>query len=154
MVLAALFPDTVFLFLINASGAVFLFAYFMICISELRLRRRWEREEPGILQLRMWLYPVLPMLVTAAIVAVPVSMGLAREQPDRTAAGHRRVGGADRDLLRREQDPQVGVHHATRGRSSTMRPILNACTPGGIPAGVHSPAHVSRDRRQQVQVAR
>ena len=52
------------------------FVYFMICISELRLRRPWEREEPGILQFRMWFYPVLPMLVTAAIVAVLVSMGL------------------------------------------------------------------------------
>ncbi|MBY4575493.1 GABA permease [Gordonia paraffinivorans] len=76
VVLAALFPDTVFLFLINASGAVFLFVYFMICISELRLRRRWEKEDPNILQFRMWLYPALPILVTVAIVTVLVSMGL------------------------------------------------------------------------------
>lgn len=75
VVLAALFPDTVFLFLINASGAVFLFVYFMICISELRLRRRWEKENPGSLEFRMWLYPGLPILVTVAIVAVLVSMG-------------------------------------------------------------------------------
>ncbi|MGF0308965.1 amino acid permease [Rhodococcus sp. IEGM1428] len=79
VVLSALYPDTVFLFLINASGAVFLFVYFMICISELRLRRRWEKESPGILEFRMWLYPVLPLIVTVAIVAVLVSMGL-REQ--------------------------------------------------------------------------
>jgi GABA permease len=79
VVLSALYPDTVFLFLINASGAVFLFVYFMICISELRLRHRWEKQNPGILEFRMWLYPVLPLLVTAAIVAVLVSMGL-REQ--------------------------------------------------------------------------
>jgi GABA permease len=76
VVLAAVWPDTVFLFLINASGAVFLFVYFMICVSELRLRRKWERECPEILQFRMWLYPVLPIVVTAAIVAVLVSMGL------------------------------------------------------------------------------
>lgn len=76
VVLAAAWPDTVFLFLINASGAVFLFVYFMICGSELRLRRVWERDCPEILQFRMWLYPVLPALVTATIVAVLVSMGL------------------------------------------------------------------------------
>ncbi|ODR22870.1 amino acid permease [Mycolicibacterium porcinum] len=76
VVLAALWPDTVFMFLINASGAVFLFVYLMICVSELRLRRIWERECPEILQFRMWLYPVLPVVVTAAIVAVLVSMGL------------------------------------------------------------------------------
>jgi GABA permease len=76
VVLAALWPDSVFLFLINASGAVFLFVYFMICISELRLRKIWERDCPEILQFRMWLYPVLPLLVTASIVAVLVSMGL------------------------------------------------------------------------------
>ncbi|WP_084435897.1 amino acid permease [Aldersonia kunmingensis] len=79
VVLAALWPDTVFLFLINASGAVFLFVYFMICVSELRLRRIWERECPEILQFRMWFYPVLPILVTAALVAVLVSMGLRPE---------------------------------------------------------------------------
>ncbi|ROZ86293.1 amino acid permease [Gordonia sp. OPL2] len=76
VVLSALWPDTVFLFLINASGAVFLFVYFMICISELKLRRQWERENPGILQFRMWLYPGLPILVTLAIVTVLVSMGI------------------------------------------------------------------------------
>lgn len=76
VVLAAIFPDSVFLFLINASGAVFLFVYFMICISELRLRRKWEKESPEILTFRMWLYPVLPVLVTLTIVAVLVAMGI------------------------------------------------------------------------------
>ncbi|MCV7336057.1 amino acid permease [Mycolicibacterium senegalense] len=79
VVLAAVWPDTVFLFLINASGAVFLFVYFMICVSELRLRRIWERDCPEILQFRMWFYPVLPVVVTACIVAVLVSMGLRPE---------------------------------------------------------------------------
>lgn len=44
VVIAALWPDTVFLSLINSSGAVFLFVYLMICASQLRLRRHWERE--------------------------------------------------------------------------------------------------------------
>jgi GABA permease len=65
VVLSAVWPDS-----------VFLFVYFMICVSELRLRRVWERQCPEILQIRMWWYPVLPLLVTATIVAVLVSMGL------------------------------------------------------------------------------
>lgn len=76
VVLSALWPDTVFLFLINASGAVFLFVYLMICVSELKLRRIWQRESPEKLHFKMWLYPVLPILVTVAILAVLVSMGL------------------------------------------------------------------------------
>lgn len=74
VVLAALAPDTVFLFLINSSGAVFLFVYLMICLSQLILRRKWEREEPGLLQYKVWGYPWLPIGVTLAIVAVLVSM--------------------------------------------------------------------------------
>ena len=33
-------PDTVFLFLLNSSGAVILFVYLLIAISQLVLRRR------------------------------------------------------------------------------------------------------------------
>ena len=79
VVLSALWPDTIFMFLINASGVVFLFVYLMICLSELRLRRKWERENPEILQFRMWLYPALPILVTLAIIAVLVTLGFRDE---------------------------------------------------------------------------
>jgi GABA permease len=72
VVIAAIWPDTVFLFLINSSGAVFLFVYLMICLSQLRLRRKWEQE--GRLQFKMWGHPWLPLLVTGAIVAVLVAM--------------------------------------------------------------------------------
>jgi GABA permease len=72
VVIAAMYPDTVFLFLINSSGAVFLFVYLMICIAQIKLRPRFEKE--GRLQFKMWGYPWLPGLVTAAIVAVLVSM--------------------------------------------------------------------------------
>ena len=41
-----IWPDTIFLFLVNSSGAICLFVYILICVSELRLRRRWEREKP------------------------------------------------------------------------------------------------------------
>ena len=74
VVIAALWPDTVFLFLINSSGAVFLFVYLMICLSQLKLRGEWERRD--VLKLRMWGHPWLPILVTVTIVAVLVSMAL------------------------------------------------------------------------------
>jgi GABA permease len=74
VVIAALWPDTVFLFLINSSGAVFLFVYLMICLSQMKLRSHWERE--GLLKFRMWGHPWLPMLVTIIIVAVLVSMAI------------------------------------------------------------------------------
>ena len=74
VVIAALWPDTVFQFLLDSSGAVFLFVYLMICLSQLKLRKQWERE--GTLKFKMWLHPWLPLLVTAAIVAVLISMGI------------------------------------------------------------------------------
>ena len=56
VVMAIYFPDTVFQFLLNTSGAIALFVYLLIAVSELRLRRRLEREAPERLQLKMWLF--------------------------------------------------------------------------------------------------
>ena len=68
------FPAEVFTWLINASGAIALFAYLLIAISELVMRRRLEREAPERLQLRMWFYPWLTYLSIAAMLAVLVAM--------------------------------------------------------------------------------
>src|SRR4051794_23407101 len=67
-------PDTVFLFLLNSSGAVALFVYLFICVSQLVLRRRLEREDPERLEVRMWAYPYLTWFAIAAIVVVIASM--------------------------------------------------------------------------------
>jgi GABA permease len=64
-------PDRVFLFLLNSSGAVILFVYLLIAISQVRLRRRTPEEK---LLVKMWLFPVLSILVIVAIVAVLVQM--------------------------------------------------------------------------------
>jgi GABA permease len=85
VIISAVSPDTVFLFLINSSGAVFLFVYLMICLSEMVLRRRWEREEPEVFQIKMWAYPILPAIVTATIVVVLVSMALSSDASTRTS---------------------------------------------------------------------
>jgi L-asparagine transporter-like permease len=50
-------PDTVFQFLLNASVAIALFVWLVICFSQLRMRKIIERESPDRLIVRMWLYP-------------------------------------------------------------------------------------------------
>ncbi|MGP3991111.1 amino acid permease [Streptomyces sp. 3N207] len=62
--------DTVFEFLLNSSGAVALFVWLVICASQLRMRRRIERETPELLTVRMWLYPYLTWATIALIVFV------------------------------------------------------------------------------------
>ena len=68
---AAISPETVFLFLLNSSGAVILFVYLLICFSQLVLRRRTA---PELLKVRMWFYPWLTLLTIAAILAVLTMM--------------------------------------------------------------------------------
>ncbi|MFF1835689.1 amino acid permease [Streptomyces sp. NPDC058231] len=67
-------PDSVFLYLLNAVGAVLLFVWGLIAASELRLRRRLEREAPEALSLRMWCFPWLTWLTLAALASVLVLM--------------------------------------------------------------------------------
>ncbi|MBH5134663.1 amino acid permease [Streptomyces sp. NPDC048405] len=64
------FPDTVFLFLLNSSGAVALLVWLVICFSQLRLRRIIQAETPEKLVVRMWLYPYLTWAAVAVIVFV------------------------------------------------------------------------------------
>ncbi|WP_031085308.1 amino acid permease [Streptomyces sp. NRRL WC-3549] len=67
-------PDSVFLYLLNSVGAVLLFVWGLIAASQLRLRRRLERETPGGLPLRMWCFPWLTWLTLAALLAVLLLM--------------------------------------------------------------------------------
>ncbi|MFE1200455.1 amino acid permease [Streptomyces sp. NPDC058762] len=64
------FPDTVFLFLLNSSGAVALLVWLVICFSQLRLRRIIQAETPEKLVVRMWLYPYLTWAAVSVIVFV------------------------------------------------------------------------------------
>jgi GABA permease len=66
-------PDTVFTFLLNSSGAVILFVYLLIAISEFVLRRRTPDDQ---LTIKMWFFPVLTILAAAGIVAVLVQMAV------------------------------------------------------------------------------
>ena len=69
-------PEKVFLFLLNSSGAVALFVYLLIAVSQLVLRRRLEREDPESLEVRMWAYPWLTYFAIGAIGVVIASMAV------------------------------------------------------------------------------
>ncbi|MEU8588098.1 amino acid permease [Streptomyces sp. NPDC048664] len=64
------YPDSVFLFLVNSSGAVALFVWLVICFSQLRMRKIIQREAPEKLVVKMWLYPYLTWVAAAVIVFV------------------------------------------------------------------------------------
>lgn len=68
-----LWPDTVFLFLVNSSGAIALFVWLVIAVSQLRMRSRLTRAGVA-LPIRMWLFPFLTWLTIAAIGALVIGM--------------------------------------------------------------------------------
>lgn len=76
VVMAWLAPGTVFLFLINSSGAVVLFVYLLIALSQIVLRRRTPADK---LRVRMWWFPVLSILTLGAIVGVLVQMAFDKD---------------------------------------------------------------------------
>jgi GABA permease len=67
-------PDTIFYFIINSAGAVALFIYAMIAFSQLKMRRRLEREAPESLKLKMWFFPYLTWVTLALIGTVIAAM--------------------------------------------------------------------------------
>ncbi|EUA93725.1 gabA permease (Gamma-aminobutyrate permease) GabP domain protein [Mycobacterium ulcerans str. Harvey] len=54
MIMAWIAPTTVFIFLLNSSGAVLLFVYLLIAFSQIVLRGRTPPEK---LRVRMWFSP-------------------------------------------------------------------------------------------------
>ena len=114
VIAAYISPDTVFLFLLNSSGAIILFVYLIICLSQYVLRKRTPEAE---LPVKMWGFPVLTWLTIAAMVAVLISMGIAEDTRSQLVlslvslavvlllylAARRRIqAGADRPELLRE----------------------------------------------------
>jgi L-asparagine transporter-like permease len=67
-------PDTVFLFLVNSSGAVAVFVWLAIAVSQLRMRRHLEQQTPERLTLRMWGYPYLTWAAIVGMVGLLVGM--------------------------------------------------------------------------------
>jgi GABA permease len=71
VIAAAVSPGTVFAFLLNSSGAIVLFVYLLIAISQIVLRYRTPESQ---LRVKMWLFPALSFLTTGGILAVLVQM--------------------------------------------------------------------------------
>lgn len=71
VVAAAIWPETVFAFLLNSSGAVILFVYLLIAISQIVLRYRTDESK---LKVKMWFFPVLSFIGAGAIFLVLVQM--------------------------------------------------------------------------------
>ncbi|RKT04717.1 gamma-aminobutyrate:proton symporter (AAT family) [Streptomyces sp. 3211.6] len=63
-------PDTVFNFLLNSSGAIALFVWLVICLTQLRMRGILMREAPEKVTVRMWLFPYLTWATAAMITFV------------------------------------------------------------------------------------
>ena len=76
VIAAAISPDTVFAFLLNSSGAVILFIYCLIGISQIVLRFRTGSEG---LRVKMWLFPVLSIVTVGGIIAILAQMGLQKD---------------------------------------------------------------------------
>lgn len=72
VVAAYVSPDRLFMFLVNSSGAIILFVYLLIALSQLVLRLRHPAQHRPV---KMWLFPWLTLATVAAIVALLVQMG-------------------------------------------------------------------------------
>src|SRR6202171_6290474 len=67
-------PQVVFDFLVSSSGAVIVFIYMTICVAQITLRRRREREGLPTPAVSMWLFPYLSFAAIAAMAAVLIAM--------------------------------------------------------------------------------
>jgi len=67
-------PDKIFLFLVNASGGVALLVYLVIAFSQLRMRRKYEKEKPEALKIKMWLFPYLTYATIIVITSIFIAM--------------------------------------------------------------------------------
>ncbi|MEV6567740.1 amino acid permease [Streptomyces kronopolitis] len=65
-----IWPTTVFAWLLNIAGCAVLVVWTVVCLTQLRMRRRLEREQPELLSVRMWGFPYLTWLALAAILGV------------------------------------------------------------------------------------
>ena len=131
VIAAYISPDTVFKFLLNSSGAIILFVYLLICISQFVLRRRTPDEA---LKVRMWGFPVLTLLTIAGILAILVQMGLTDETRSQlllsllawgiilAAFGLNRLGRKDE-----ADNPVGGMEGVEQGAAARQRDDVRGC---------------------------
>jgi L-asparagine transporter-like permease len=69
-------PQVVFDFLVSSSGALIVFVYMTICVAQITLRRRRQREGLPVPPVQMWLFPWLSYGAIAAMAAVLIAMAI------------------------------------------------------------------------------
>ncbi|VVD73338.1 amino acid permease [Pandoraea terrigena] len=87
VVMSYVSPDTVFAFLVNSYGTVAIFVYVLIAFSQLKLRKRLEREAPGKLKIRMWGYPYLTWVAILGMLSIVGAMAFIPDQREPLALG-------------------------------------------------------------------
>jgi GABA permease len=143
IIAAIVSPKGVFLYLVNASGAIMLFVYLAISVSQIRIRRRIEATAPERLTLKMWLFPWLSYGVVAAIAGVLVAMGFDRSLASQllTSLGSLAVVSLAYVLTRKRREratgaaihamepatPRTAQRHA-RARTDEIRSARNAAS--------------------------
>jgi L-asparagine transporter-like permease len=76
-ILAAItYSQTVFAFLVNASGALMVFIYLIVAFAHIRLRREREARGAPAPALSMWLFPWASYAAIAGMAAVLIAMAL------------------------------------------------------------------------------
>jgi L-asparagine transporter-like permease len=123
-------PDTVFAFLVNASGALMIFVYLLVTAGHWRLRRTWELEGAPARSVRMWLFPWASYLCGAGMLAVLAAMAFTEHAQELYASlaalavvagsyslvrGPRRRRAGARRIAR-----QHGVANSVRRRSGSL----------------------------------
>ena len=66
--------QTVFAFLVNASGALMVFIYLMVALSHIRLRRAREASGAAAPAITMWLFPWASYAAVAGMAAILIAM--------------------------------------------------------------------------------
>jgi len=74
-ILAAInYPQTVFAFLVNASGALMVFVYMIVALAHIRLRREREARGDPAPALTMWFFPWASYAAVGGMAAILVAM--------------------------------------------------------------------------------
>jgi GABA permease len=69
-------PTTVFAFLINAAGALIVFVYLLICLAQIRMRRRREQAGGARPSMHLWWFPWTSYAAIFSLLAVLVAMAM------------------------------------------------------------------------------
>lgn len=80
VIMSYISPDKVFQFLVDSYGTVAIFVYILIAVSQLRLRRKLEREAPERLRIRMWCFPYLTYVAIAGMLGIVIAMAFIPDQ--------------------------------------------------------------------------